>query len=173
VFPTGIEVSLSTLEILLSKIIVVEGGIKDVGDGKGVTRFGQTPDWLTTFNLPAPETPEQALANYVKWAQITKLSEVCCYRDALSEILLSFSIHNTHLGGIKALQRAVKVKADGVIGPITLAAVHDAQRHTLAVKVLASYQRLIGLALKKPLNTRFASGWLNRLASLTELLTLP
>lgn len=62
-------------------------------------------------------------------------------------------------GGIKALQRALKVKPDGKFGPITMAAVH---RHDPKELALAVTDQWLAEKRKSPSWPRFGAGWTNR-----------
>lgn len=161
------------LDIVVGRILEREGGIADVGDGKGVTRFGQTPQWLEAHGFPAPETPEQAAANYGRWLARTRIAEVIHYDVTLGDLLADFATHSGEDAAISALQRVLRVLDDGVIGPITLAALRKHPPHVLARKFLAERLRFIGnlLASTKTDRRVWARGWCNRIADQIETLT--
>jgi lysozyme family protein len=162
----------SALEFLLSRVIEREGGIAYLNDsaGSGPTRWGQTEAWLATHRLPVPMNAFDALKNYVLWAQRTRLSDIATANDALSNFVLDFAVHSGERHAIRTLQKVLNVTIDGTIGPETLKALYNSNRRTIAIRFHAHRERLIGALLAKPANTRFAKGWLNRLADLTELL---
>jgi hypothetical protein len=76
------------LDALIERLLDREGGVADVGDGKGITRFGQTPEWLEQFGLPAPTTRAEAAVNYKRWLDLVKLTVVVLPGDDLADILL-------------------------------------------------------------------------------------
>ena len=53
-----------------------EGGVADVGDGKGTTHFGQTEAWLTEWGFAVPNTPGQARGNWKKWTEAIGLDAI-------------------------------------------------------------------------------------------------
>ena len=73
---------------IIDKILQREGGVADVGDGKGVTRFGQTPEWLETFGLEPPQTRADAAVNYHSWLDRTGLIGLCDAPDALADAVI-------------------------------------------------------------------------------------
>jgi lysozyme family protein len=66
---------------------------------------------------------------------------------------------------IKWLQRAAGVKDDGVIGPVTLAAVAQLDASALRMRMLAQRLRLMASLPSWP---SFGRGWANRICSLLE-----
>lgn len=124
---------------LIARIIRREGGVADVRDGKGTTRFGQTPGWLAQFNFRPPTNATEAAENYAEWLRVTKLDRIIADRpDALADSVIDLAVHSGHVIAILALQRAVGVNADGVIGPVTVSAVRiDEDRHRAAIGVIA------------------------------------
>lgn len=156
---------------IIAKILKREGGVADVSDGKGVTRYGQTPDWLSQFGLTAPKTPTEAEANYRTWLVRTGLIGVCDQADVFADAVIDWAVHSGHVQAIRSLQRAVKARADGVFGPETQAAVDRCDRFGTACRVVAERVRFIGRILHdQPALHVFASGWANRQAELIEAL---
>jgi lysozyme family protein len=156
---------LSPLEELVARVIAREGGIADVGDGKGLTRFGQTPAWLEQFGLPIPETPADAADNYMAWIAKVGLTSVVMQGDDLADILLDVAVMSSATKAVKLLQAALGVTVDGKLGPVTLAALFTADRAQIARDAIAAdmeYQgRLIEL---DPTRSRYAAGWAARMA---------
>lgn len=66
---------------------------------------------------------------------------------------------------IKWLQRAAGVKDDGVIGPVTLAAVAQLDASALRMRMLAQRLRLMASLPSWP---AFSRGWVSRVCSLME-----
>ena len=157
---------------LIEKLLEREGGIADVGDGVGLTRFGQTPSWLATFNFPAPVNAEEATTNYLAWLHLTGLDAVIGDTpDALADFVVDFAVHSGHQTAIRALQRALGVPVDGMMGPVTIAALMGAHRVRLAFAVLAEELRYQGKVIRNnPQRATYAFGWANRNAE--KLLSL-
>lgn len=156
---------MTPLEALIERLLDREGGVADVGDGKGVTRYGQTPDWLAQFGLPVPTDRVSAGVNYLKWIDLTGLRPILLPGDDLADIVLDVAVMSDHRKAIKALQAALLVSVDGVVGAKTLAALAKANRAQLARNVIAwdmAYQgRLITL---DPSHAKWAAGWAERMA---------
>lgn len=161
-----------TAALVIQKVLVREGGIADVGDGKGVTRFGQTSDWLAEYGLPSPENAVQAAANYRAWLDTTRLIVLCDVADPLADYVIDFAVHSHARTSIRTLQRALGVTADGILGPQTESALAHADRRRLAFKFMAERMRFVGrLITNEPtMNAKYAHGWMNRLAEQVESL---
>lgn len=150
---------------LIDRVLQREGGVADVGDGKGITRWGQTPGWLTQFNLPIPDSSEAAASNYAEWLRLTGLDAVIGDEaDPAADFVIDFAVHSGHIPAIKALQSALKVTSDGVIGPKTRTALDWADRRWLAFAVIAAEMKYQGgLITDNPAkHARWARGWANR-----------
>lgn len=160
---------------IVNRVLQREGGIADVGDGKGTTYFGQTKDWLDQFNLPTPKTPTDAAKNYAQWLKVTGLEQVVSVADSLADIVVDIAVMSDHRKGIKALQAALKIQVDGVLGPRTLAALAKIDREQLAREVIAwdmEYQgRLI--TMDPVQRGRYAAGWSSRMAGHVRSLAGP
>jgi len=155
----------SARDELIARVIRREGGVADVGDGKGITRWGQTPGWLTQFNLPIPTNQAEAADNYAAWLRQTQLDQVIGpVADDLADIVIDFAVHAGHGAAVRMLQAAVGVRQDGVVGPVTLAALAAVERQTVARRVLAGrLEQIGGLITDDPAKyARYARGWCRR-----------
>lgn len=153
---------------LIAKVIVREGGIADIGDGKGVTSFGQTSGWLTQFNLPIPTNATEAADNYAEWLRLTGLDAVIGDEaDPAADFVIDFAVHSGHIPAIKLLQKVLGVTADGVMGPNTRAALESHDRRWLAFAIIAGEMKFQGgLITDNPAkHARWARGWANRNAA--------
>ncbi len=66
--------------------------------------------------------------------------------------------------GIKIPQRILGLKVDGIVGPVTLAAVNAADPKDLFNRIKAEREAfLYGIVKRNPSQKRFIKGWLNRL----------
>ena len=158
---------------VIDLILEDEGGIKDVGDGKGLTRFGQTPAWLEHHHLPPPDTREQAQHNYAVWMQRLRLSDLCERDEFAGWIVTDMAVNFGEGVGIKTLQRALLVNDDGIIGPVTLRRFQAvAGTRVFRLKLLAEKGRAYGnlLASQTVDRRQWARGWMNRLADQVESL---
>jgi lysozyme family protein len=165
---------------VIALVLSWEGGIADVGDGKGVTRWGQTPQWLAQFGFEPPKTRDQAVANYRTWLVRTRLIGLCDYPDTLALAVIDWAVSSGHAEAIRGLQRALGTAVDGIYGPETQDLVDRLDscpgarsRQSVAARVLAARMRFIGrLVTDKPTNARFAAGWNDRLADQVERLAI-
>jgi lysozyme family protein len=158
---------MSAVDVLIARVLDREGGIKDLGDGKGVTRFGQTPGWLAQFGFTAPTTPVEAAANYAAWLNATHLIRIVGpVVDDLADIVIDIAVMSSAPKGIMALQATLHIPVDGVFGAQTLAALATTDRKQLARDVIAWDMVFQGrLIVHDPIKlARWAAGWAKRLA---------
>lgn len=160
------------LDIVISRIQEREGGVADLGDGKGLTRWGQTEGWLQQHNLPIPKTAEEAATNWARWLARKRIAEVIYWDVTVGDLVADFAVHSGEGEGIAALQRAIGVADDGVIGPITLSALRRTNPESVAKRILADRTRFLGRLLASTTTDRrkFARGWMNRIADQIEAL---
>ena len=162
---------MSAVDDLVAMVIEREGGVKDVGDGKGVTRWGQTPGWLAQFNLPIPQNPADAARNYVAWLKLTGLDGIVTSADSVSDILMDIAVMSSAPKAIKALQASLRVPVDGVLGAQTILALDGADRGRLAKQIVAWDMRYQGSAITlNPQRAEYAKGWADRMAGHVERL---
>lgn len=99
---------------------------QDIGDGAGLTYpGGQTKDWLDQWNLQPPANEAEAATNLQSWLAQTGLMTIVNASVPLGDALADFA-YNSGGGmraGVKAIQAAVGVVTDGLIGSATIAAV--------------------------------------------------
>ena len=160
-------------DVLITRVLEAEGGVKDIGDGAGVTRYGQTPRWLRQFGLPVPTTPAEAAANYRTWLNRTGLIGLCDMPDLFALAVIDWAVNSGHQVAIRSLQRQVGAQPDGIWGPETQAAVDRfTRRQAAAAAVVADRARFFGrIITDDPADhAQWAAGWMNRLARQIEQL---
>ncbi len=151
---------------VLKRVLGNEGGVADVGDGMGVTRYGQTQGWLAEFGLPVPQSAADALANYRTWLAKTRLDLLCGADDILPDAVIDYAVNSGHRLAIEALQRTISVKDDGSIGPATIAALAPFNRMAVASGVIAERLEMIGhLITYRVEEARYAQSWMDRIAA--------
>ena len=157
---------MTNVQAVIERILVREGGVADVGDGAGVTRWGQTNAWLATYGLPVPTSRAEAADNYARWMAMVHLDAVCDFDLELGDDVCDAAVNEGVLPAVQSLQRPLGVTADGVFGPGTIAAMQKADPHVLRCAVLAEdiqyHGRLIATAPTR--FAKFAGGWANRQA---------
>ncbi|MEO8484174.1 MAG: putative peptidoglycan-binding domain-containing protein [Acidobacteriota bacterium] len=159
--------------VIVTRVIAREGGVSDIHDGKGITRYGQTPGWLVTFGFPAPTTVQEAAQNYLTWLVRTQLISVCDYPDGFADGVVDWAVNSGHRPVIQDLQRIFGLQADGVLGPETQARIVACDRPKMARLIIGARMRFLGrLITSQPeRQARWAAGWANRVASHVEALT--
>lgn len=159
-----------TVRLFLARLEAEEGAVSnDKADRGGFTKYGLTAALLEDFELP--RTPE-AIAGYsLEAARAVYAAFLVRYRiQALAvepRLFLAVADYAVNAGAgaaIRALQRAAGVQADGVLGPKTIRAtlLESGDRSLLLDRLTAERLELLGLALKRPDQARFALGWLRR-----------
>lgn len=151
---------------IIARVIGREGGVSQVPGESWITRWGQTPRWLKDFNLQTPTNAAEAADNYAEWMRRTRLDQVVGdVPDVLADIVVDYAVHSGHVPAIQALQAAVGVRADGVIGPVTLKAIEiDGDRRRAAAQIIAQRSEFQGeLIARNPDHySRYALGWARR-----------
>lgn len=154
------------LDRLLHTLIAREGGVADVGDGKGITRWGQTAVWLDQFNLPVPKSPDDAIMNYRVWLAKVRLFSLVEVGDNLADILLDIAVMSSAPKAVKALQATLGIPVDGIAGAQVFDAVQRAaSREILAHLVVAWDMEYQGSVITlNPQRAAYAKGWAVRMA---------
>lgn len=157
---------------VLTFSVTAEGGIGDAHDGEGLTHFGQTDRWLQEFDLPVPYNTAQAVENWMVWLERTGLIWVCDVPDIAAIAIVDWAINSGHRPAIVALQLALGVAADGIIGPVTRGALSQCHRERLARQMLAAQIRFRGaiITANPEKHAKFARGWAARDAAKIERL---
>lgn len=152
----------------IKRILAEEGGVADVGDGAGITRWGQTPGWLQQWRLPIPKSQDEAVMNYRSWLEHVGLDALCTVDDALCQVVIDYAVNSGERVAIAAMQKALGngLKTDGALGPKTMTALAICNRPHVAALVLADRLMLDnGLIADHPDKySRYARNWGYRLA---------
>jgi lysozyme family protein len=173
---------------LIDRVIVREGGdhfTDDPADRGGATKFGITQNALAEW-LRRPVhreevrdlTLERAREFYAWLLEDSGVGRIL--NPLLREVVFDGVVNHGRAPGVRLLQRALGVRDDGVIGPVTLAAVPHLDARRLAARALTERLRLYGRLISGnltdadrdgiPDNTEFAAGWINRAAGLMDWL---
>jgi lysozyme family protein len=175
---------MSPLDRTIAAIIKAEGGDRftnNPADPGGATKFGITARGLAEcWGRPvspaeiASLTDDDAYAFYRWLAADSKIDQIP--NEAVLHVVFDAAVNMGRTPAIRLLQRALGVKADGVIGPVTLAAVPHLDGLRLARIALAErmefYGRLAAGDLTDadkdgiPDRLEFLPGWLNRVGHL-------
>jgi len=161
---------------IIDAILRREGGFVDhPADRGGPTKHGITQATLANHrgqpvnvddvrNLTEAEAREIYEKRYLRQPKFDRIE----YR-ALQALLLDCAVNHGPVRAASWLQQAAGVVEDGVIGPITLEAVHKMDGDLLYRRVLARRCRFYGrLITRDPSQAAFAAGWAARVAEFIE-----
>lgn len=151
----------------LALLLEHEGGFSDHPDDRGgATRFGITEAVARRVGyrgdmreLPLELAERIYLEEYWKPIRAEELPHGVRY------VVFDAAVNSGVGQAIKWLQRAVGVTADGVIGPVTLAAVNQYPAESLRLAFLAQRLRFMAGLPNWP---AFGRGWARRVADLME-----
>ena len=162
---------------LIPFILQWEGGfVNDPADLGGATNKGVTIGTFREFRkrkgLPAPTVDDLKNISESEWHEIFK----SLYWDrwkadeiksqAVANILVDW-VWASGSHGIKRPQRLLGVKADGIVGKQTIAAVNAMDAATLFKMIKDDRAKFIDEICKaRPANERFRKGWTNRINSI-------
>ena len=161
---------------IIDGIIEREGGYNDVS-GDQPTNFGIRLDTLSAWrghpctaddvkNLTRDEARLIYRSEYLARTGIQRIVDA-----GVRAAVLDAAVQHGPDDGIKIFQRALGVRDDGVIGPVTLAALPHLDQRRLAMRVLAEDFRFYGaLITRLPQKAKFAAGWMDRKADMLEAL---
>lgn len=166
------------VETLIARLLAREGGVKDIGDGAGVTRWGQTAEWLNNWHLPIPNTVEDAAANYRVWLGLTNLNIIAGINLELADSLADWAINSGEEIPFEHFQRLLvaagaHIKVDGIIGLFTLHAYYaHPDDSALRANLLADRLEFLGawMSTHPTLAARLGGGLVNRVAPFARAL---
>ncbi len=158
---------------IIEEILRREGGYSDrIQDRGGPTNFGITAATLGAWRKmgrPASRAEVRALQideardiyrqQYISAPRLDRVAD-----ERLRALLVDFGVHSGPVRAVKALQRAVDVPIDGVLGSVTLAALHARDAGVVYRDVLRERGELMAAILQRDkAQLIFAAGWLRRL----------
>jgi len=159
---------------IIGEIIAREGGFVDRPDDRGgPTKFGVTTQTLSQWrrrqctkcdveNLTEPEARQILTELFFIHPEFNTISDADIRR-----LVVDWGVNSGIAPPIKALQTAVSVLVDGVLGPLTICAVNNANPSLLFRNVFAARLKFIGhLISRDPSQAAFAEGWLTRMGAL-------
>lgn len=168
---------MADVALFAPKLLALEGGfVSDPDDPGGATNMGVTlGTWRDVGydidgdgDIDARDlrliTPEQVVATVLKphyWDR-WRADEIS--NQAIAELLVDW-LYNSGSVAITAPQRILGVRADGIVGPVTLKAVNGAGQRELFDRVMHERRHYYeDLASRRPAMRKFLKGWLNRLS---------
>lgn len=161
---------------IISGIIKREGGYVDnAADRGGPTKFGITLKTLkafrghavTGYEVKALKEEEARAIYHDEYLVKPKLDKINSSR--LRAFAVDSAVQHGPGRAVRWLQEIVGAPADGILGPVSLAAINRLDPDTLYRKLVAERCRFYGkIITKDPSQAVFAAGWANRIAEFIE-----
>ena len=156
-----------------ARVLLSEGGFKLTnipGDRGGMTYAGiarnKHPDWAGWPMIMGGKLPSKDMVADFYRAEYWTTCRCDDLPGGVDYAVFDFAVNAGRGRAIKLLQQAVGVADDGVIGPMTLAAVRRSDaKHTLdnfSAAKSSFYKRLVDA---DPSQAKFFKGWMNRVAA--------
>lgn len=166
----------SNFDKAFDHVIGVEGGYtNDPFDHGGPTNWGITQATLSSFRgKPVSEQDVKNLTQHeAKMIYRSKywnpLNCDAIKSAILSELLFDQGVNRGITAAAKTMQDAVGAKADGMIGPKTIAMINEQADKKLALKFVFASQESYGRIVQNdPSQVKFIVGWLRRTHKLIE-----
>lgn len=155
---------MSAWDVAITFLLGIEGGyVNDPLDAGGETKYGISKKSYPHLDI-AGLTREDAEKIYREdYWQALRCDDL---PDALAVAVFDSGVNQGISPAARMLQLAVRVQADGVIGPITL----DAARTESQRQILVRYLALRGVRYAStPGFDRYGMGWLGRLFGLQQV----
>ena len=142
------------------------GYVDDKDDAGGQTKYGISknshPD-LDIYNLSWANAKH--IYNREYWLRAF-CDQIDTIDSKLAELHFDSAVNHGVSRANKLLQEALGVKIDGVIGVMTLGALHKSNVEDVYNKYLEARKRFVNdIVLSKPSQKKFLKGWMNRINS--------
>lgn len=159
---------------ILNDLVRREGGFIDhPADKGGATKFGITGQTLGAFrelgrlasndevaSLSRAEAQHILYSQYVVAPGFTQVQHA-----SLRALLIDSAVHSGVGTAVKWLQESLGVKVDGLLGPVTRAALDQSDVALIYRRLLALRLEFLGrLITEDPKQAVFAAGWMKRVA---------
>ena len=157
----------SNFEKALALVLQHEGGyVNHPSDPGGRTNLGVTQRvWEQYVGHPVDEATMRSLTKEMVAPLYRKQYWDVCHCDDLPAgvdyLAFDFSVNAGSFRSIKTIQRALNITADGVIGPVTIKAIQDANAEDFITNFTAAKEVFYRSLSNFP---TFGRGWLNRVA---------
>ncbi len=162
----------ATIQFAIDDAIKREGGSVDhPSDRGGPTKYGITRATLEMIrgrpvsveevrNLTLAEAEQIYEDIYIRRPGLNHIED-----QGLFLLLFDSAVQHGSRTAVRFLQEALGVPADGIIGPVTLGALHGRDLSMVYRAVLRERMRFYGRIISRdPSQAVFAAGWMNRLA---------
>ena len=169
-----------------------EGGfVHDPNDAGGATNMGVTLNTYKTYcrrkGYPVPTVLRLKNLTEEQWQDImrTMYWDVCqadnIQSQSVANLIVDWAVHSGPVTAIKHVQRILGVKADGIMGPVTLASLNAFSPLPLFGQIKQDRLRFLGslctvtytevdvngtpVETQASKNRKFLNGWINRVNS--------
>jgi len=153
---------------IISHVLATEGGyVHDPDDPGGETKYGISKRAYPEVDI-AGLTRQQAIFLYHRDYWLTTKSDIL--PPGIAALVFDAAVNHGPAIAIRMLQRSIGTKADGRIGPKTIAAVHQRK----AARTIAEYsaRRAVyyhDIIRRRPTSRKYLLGWMRRNASIQSL----
>lgn len=162
---------MSAFDRALKQTLGFEGGwSNDPDDRGGRTNYGITQKTYDAWRTTTGQTPAYVEAITDEEVRAIYLADywMPCRCDELPELLalavFDFAVHSGALNAKLNLQRALGVRADGHIGPVTIASAAATDPRAATLRLLKKRAAFLQECVEsRPANVKFLEGWINRL----------
>ncbi len=162
------------LEKILDEVILAEGSAytNHPNDRGGPTKYGITLATLKSIPLYEDAT-ENTVKNLTLEIARNVYKNIYAYQflfiadPIVFKFIFNGAVQHGTGGMIKVVQKALGLTADGVLGPVTKAALISAQKDTpkfLSKLIAARCNYYANILMRDSSQRVFAAGWLNRIA---------
>lgn len=160
---------MADFSIYAPKLQKFEGGfVNNPKDKGGATNCGVTLATFRSYYGIKRTTADLKAMTQEQWVHIMKtgywdkVKADQVRNQSIAEIAADWCV-NSGVNGIKNMQAALGLKADGIVGPKTLAVLNSPNEQTIFSRIkqgrLDYYNRIV---LKDPTQRIFLNGWRNR-----------
>lgn len=169
---------MANINDLVPHILKFEGGfVNDPDDLGGATNKGVTFKIYKLYRnrkgLPIPSVGDLKRLSNDEFTDILKTMfwDACRADDinsqSVANAIVDWAWHSGTTTAVKEIQRVLEVKADGIIGNITLSAINSQSPLPLFGKIKAARVKYIERICKsRPQNQKYYRGWMNRINDL-------
>lgn len=150
--------------------------VDHVSDRGGPTRYGITLATLSKWRHAIVSAKDVELVGLAEVTEIYRARywQAIAGDDLKSQIVTTATFDAAVLCGpnraIRFMQRAIKVQADGIMGPVTLAAANAHPERHFIVPFMQQYSAHLLRSAQAPGQNLFLAGWIHRTNRLAELL---
>ncbi len=151
----------------LQHVLRYEGGFSNhPEDPGGATNYGITQRVLSEWREKPVSVADVKALQMGEVEQIYRARywlKACCdwYPDGIDLAVFDCAVNQGVGRATRMLQAALGVKQDGIIGPVTRAAIHDARSDEILCEFMA--RRMFAYGMLKSLFRTFGLGWSRRL----------